>query len=177
MRAPAAAAFVLVVGSLLLMASVVVEATRSGLPAPAPLPAVAPEPRVRPVEAPHAARHADTILQRPLFSPTRRPATAAAAPVILAARPIPPLLAGTVVAGRQERFALVLLPSAQRPVIVREGDTVGRFRVVRIGAGEIVADGPDGQIALRIRSSQAAPEPPAGNTPIRQRPGPNDQDE
>ena len=86
------------------------------------------------------------LLDRPLFSPSRRPPVAAA---IRAETPpdLPlPRLSGILVAsdGRTAIFA-----GENRAVIVQEGGRIGRFTVQSIGPGEIVLQGPGGFRSLR----------------------------
>ena len=125
-----------------------------------------------------ASRSADIILARPLFTTDRRPPTETFAPSAPDIVEIP-LLSGTVIAGNR-RVAMIVLPGAQRPTSVQEGERVGRFLVLRIGPGEVTADGPRGLVALRV-STIGAPDPaaaaaaqPPKDPRIR---GPEDQDE
>lgn len=106
----------------------------------AELPAAPPAPPA--VAAPPAAEAADaaaiglaglvqTILARPLFSPTRRPPAHASAPADKSL----PRLAGVIVtpAGRRAIFA----PAAGRPVVVPEGGSIGRYVVRSIAPGQV----------------------------------------
>lgn len=98
-----------------------------------------------------------TILARPLFSPTRRPAAPSAEP----AKPIAemPRLAGVLVseAGSEAIFAR----PGQKPTVVRTGDRIGSYSVASISAGEVVLSGPAGAMTLHPAFASAAEQPPA----------------
>lgn len=95
-----------------------------------------------------------TLLQRPLFSPSRRPPPAAA--VAAPDRHGPPRLAGVLIApsGRRAIFA--------DRVVVAEGGALGRYTVQAIEAGQVTLLGPDGPQVLRPAFAVATspPEPP-----------------
>jgi hypothetical protein len=130
-----------------------------GLPASRPVEAPSPAPSLSapPVDDPALAA---TMLTRPLFSATRRPVPLGGDPAPAAtAQATPPRLAGTVITGLHNRVALLAVASAEKLLVVREGDTVGAYRIVQIGAGEVVAESPGGPVTLRMGQTQAAQEP------------------
>ena len=98
-----------------------------------------------------------TILARPLFSPTRRPA----APSAEAAKPVAemPRLAGVLVseAGSEAIFAR----AGQKPTVARTGDRIGPYVVTSISAGEVTLSGPAGTMTLHPAFASAAEQPPA----------------
>ena len=107
---------------------------------------------------------AATLLTRPLFNPARRPALLGGDPAPVAtAQAAPPRLAGTVITGRDNRVALLALPSAEKLLVVREGDTVGPFHITQIKAGEVVAESRGGPVTLHMGHGvghwEAPPEP------------------
>ncbi len=97
--------------------------------------------------ADHAPEWVATIIERPLFSPTRRPSATAAGP---AGKPVAeeaaPRLAGVLVsaAGRGAIFAR----SGDKPILAREGDRVGPYLVRSIAAGQVTVVGPHGVAVL-----------------------------
>lgn len=83
-----------------------------------------------------------TILARPLFNPTRRPAETQATEDSL------PRLAGIVVShGR--RHAIFMIPGQARGRIADVGDVVGPWRVLAIENGTIRVRGATGEQAMR----------------------------
>lgn len=100
-------------------------------------------------------------LTRPLFSPNRRPATAA---VAIADAPAGlPRLTGILVteAGRRAIFAA---PSAgARGTVLAEGGSLGAWRVEAIRSSDVTVAGPEGRRTVRPAYSEAPPPPaPAG---------------
>lgn len=83
-----------------------------------------------------------TILQRPLFSPSRRPATTAAAPARL------PRLAGIVIAPRGA-LAIFSLPGEARAVVAGSGGHVGPYLLRAVEPTGVTVDGPSGPQRLR----------------------------
>ena len=111
------------------------------------------------------ARWAATILARPLFSPGRRPPTAAAAPS--AAAPQLPRVAGIMVtpAGRRAIFA----EKGTKPLVLGEGGEVSGFTVQSIQAGQVTVRGPEG---VRVLSPTFDPDAPAPASPAAALPPP-----
>jgi hypothetical protein len=103
-----------------------------------------------------------TILARPLFSPSRRPAIGN----VLAATPAAalPRLSGVLVSA-SGKLAIFAGP-AGKPAILQVGDRLGRFVVRAISDGEVTLDGPGGRQLLhpafasdRPSQTGARPEP------------------
>ena len=106
--------------------------------------------------APATDRHrewAAIVLARPLFSPTRRPAAAAA--VAGPATADLPRLTGTLVTG-SVRHAIFAAPAGGNPAVASEGGQIGEFRVQSIEAGRVTVVGPQGSLALRPSFAPAA---------------------
>lgn len=91
-----------------------------------------------------AAAWTATILDRPLFSPSRRPPQAA--PQGKAAGPALPRLTGVLVSasGADAIFAT----PGKKPILARPGDRVGPYLVRSIRAGEVTVLGPSGVAVL-----------------------------
>lgn len=146
--------------------------SRAGAPDPAAgvgahrAPGIAAPARLPPV-ADHAPEWVATILDRPLFSPTRRPsATAAAGPGKPVAEEAPPRLAGVLVseAGRGAIFAR----PGDKPTLAAEGDRVGPYLVRSIAAGEVTVVGPHGVVVLHpafANARESGPTVPVAATP------------
>lgn len=133
----------------------------------------------RPAEPPPAAakppkdgadkgsRRALAILERPLFSPGRRPAQQPGQPAA-ASEPLP-RLAGTFVspAGRRAVFA-----TADKPTALDEGGRIGPWTVQAIKAGEVTLAGPGGvQTMSVIFDKPSAPAAPGTGAPGTVAPG------
>ncbi|MBV9653231.1 MAG: hypothetical protein JOZ42_01575 [Acetobacteraceae bacterium] len=106
----------------------------------APAPASAPE-----QYAVHRREWVDTILSRPLFSPTRRPppavASGASGPGDLAR------LTGVLV-NRSEKRA-IFAGEGGRQIVAEEGTRIGAYEVRTIEPGQVTVLGPDGQRTIR----------------------------
>ncbi len=110
----------------------------------------------------------ETILARPLFTPSRRPPpniTAASRPT---ATPEIPRLTGVLVSA-DGKNAIFAANGEDKPVIVSIGGRLGPFVVRAITAGEVTVDGPGGTETLRpvfatrpAASAQATKTPAAG---------------
>jgi general secretion pathway protein N len=96
------------------------------------------------------------LFERPLFSPSRRPA-AARAPVAAVGVERYRLLG--IIGTAQTRRAL--LADGNRRVEIAEGETVDGATVVRIEQDRVVLSSPGGEAVLRLRRGSAA-EPPPG---------------
>ena len=104
-----------------------------------------------------------TLLQRPLFSPSRRPPPGAGAAGVSGL----PRLAGVLVAPG-DRHAIFA-----GGIVVAEGGSVGRYTVQAIDAGQVTLRGPEGTQVLRpafasvsagakaVAAALAKPAPPA----------------
>jgi general secretion pathway protein N len=138
-------------------------------------PAAVTGPAVRPVAAPTADADAtlpgavpvaplppveqfNAMVERPLFSPSRRPALVEAAPVPDAPEPDEPppppgtpdfRLVGTVIRGG-EMTALILDPDQPDLVPVTEGDSVGEWQVLQIEKNRVVLQRDQDQIVLTM---------------------------
>lgn len=94
-----------------------------------------------------------TILNRPLFSTTRRPPRGAAASGTAGAGL--PRLSGVMVSGSQTR-AIFAGAAGAKAVIAGEGARVGAYVVQSIGAGQVTLVGPDGPLVVRPAFDAAA---------------------
>lgn len=109
-----------------------------------------------------------TILDRPLFSPTRRPPRGAAASA--SAGGGLPRLSGVMVSGSQTR-AIFAGAAGTKTVIAGEGARIGAYVVQSIGAGQVTLVGPDGPLVVRPAFDAAArsatlPTPAAPETAV-----------
>lgn len=98
---------------------------------------------------------AQTLLDRPLFSATRRPAPPSAPPAPAPAA-LAPRLTGIVV-DRGDRHAI--FAAGDRPVVATEGGRVGPFTVRRIEARQVTITGPAGTQILRTSFDSHPPAP------------------
>jgi hypothetical protein len=109
----------------------------------------------------HVADWVETILARPLFSPSRRPpsvATAGLAAEIIVGLP---RLAGILVSPAGKR-AIFAAGSGGKPLIVAEGDSVGKWTVRAIESSAVTLTGPDGARVLHTSfQNSTAPAQPA----------------
>jgi hypothetical protein len=94
-------------------------------------------------DADHSGEWVGTILGRPLFSPDRRPSSAAAA---VAGFPGLPRLSGIMVGpfGRSAIFAA----DGAKPLVVQEGARVVGYTVKAIEATQVRLAGPNGNVVL-----------------------------
>lgn len=109
------------------------------------------------------------ILQRPLFSPDRRPPPGAGT-VAASTQPLP-RVAGVLVSsgGRRAIFAPA---GGGKPVVVAEGERIGDAVVRRIEAGRVTVLTPDGERVLVPSFDPAPPRPAAPPVPAATPPGP-----
>jgi len=91
-----------------------------------------------------------TVLQRPLFSPSRRPSQQEAAPTEL------PRLAGIVIAPRGA-FAIFSVQGRSRAVVAGEGARVGPYLVRQVSASGVSVEGPAGLQRLHPTFDPNAP--------------------
>jgi len=118
-------------------------------------PAAAPPPRGTEMTEHWVA----AILERPLFSPGRRPpspAPAAAAPAPPPAYVAPPPRLSGVLIGPHGRSAIFAGEDGGKSVSVTEGGRIGAFIVQAIEAGQVMLHGPDGPRILRPSFAEAA---------------------
>lgn len=155
--------------AVLLLATVAVEfRQQAALPTttvatPALPPAPVPRPAASIADDNQVRSWVATILARPLFSRDRRPASAAAGPVLVADR-LPRLTGITVSpAGRHAIFA----GSGGKPVVASPGDRLGGFTVRTIEPGQVTVTGPGGSRVLRPSFSEAPPAAAAASSPER----------
>ena len=121
---------------------------------PEPSPSIAsPSSPPSPPLAERSAEQAATAIERPLFSPSRRPAAPPAA-AATPASPSLPRLAGTVIGplGRHALFA-----GTGKPVTVGVNDQVGGWIIQAIEAANVTLAGPDGVHQLRVAFDPAGP--------------------
>ncbi len=130
------------------------ESLRADLPAPAPPVAAARLP-VAAAPAPQPEALAAAAGARPLFTPGRRPATAAPPPTEAASMP---RLAG-VTAGSGTPTAFLVRPGGDT-VALAPGGRLGRLLVRAVQADSVVLEGPDGVRVLAL-AGDAAPGTPA----------------
>ena len=115
----------------------------------------------------NAASLADTLLARPLFSPTRRApnvASPAAAPAAGATKL--PRMTGILIDGSR-RSVIFAAPAGDRggkPTIAAEGGRVGAFTIQTIGPEQVIVIGPDGKHTVRT-SFDPNLTPPAPQLP------------
>lgn len=138
---------------LLLAATVVWELAE---PETAPGPAVQTAATVEPKKTPPPVFNADaltetvdTIVERPLFSPARRPAAkTAAAPAGAGGKPDTglPRLAGTLVGPDGGRA--IFAGADGKPRTAAAGDAIGAFTIQTIVPGTVVLSGPEGERVL-----------------------------
>jgi hypothetical protein len=108
-----------------------------------PIPAaVAPSPPPLLRSPPSGEDRAATILARPLFSAGRHPAAAVS--------PLPPRLAGTLIAPSGKRALFAGDTGRDVYSVVAEGDRLGDWTVRAIDAGTVTVTGPNGVRALRV---------------------------
>jgi hypothetical protein len=102
----------------------------------------------------HALERYREVLDRPLFSPTRRPSETAPAPAGGDESGMP-VLQGTVVSpGR--KFALFAGGPETPAHRVAEGETIGRWTVAKIAAARVILKGEDGApVELTLKTEQA----------------------
>ncbi|MBB2205321.1 general secretion pathway protein GspN [Gluconacetobacter takamatsuzukensis] len=101
-----------------------------------------------------------TILARPLFSPTRRPTD------LPGAGDATPRLTGIVV-GNGRRRAIFMIPGQARGRIADVGDSVGPWRIVAIENGAIRVQDPTGEHMMRPDRDRRTDTRPGGSAPPR----------
>ena len=127
-----------------------------------------PVPAVRPLAAPPAGSpaprlatlpplaHYAAIVERPLFSPSRRaPAGAAAAPVASAENRY--RLLGVVASGRKKK---AFVADGARRFDIAEGDALDGWTVRKIGADNVVLTSPTGETVLKLKPAATEPQKP-----------------
>lgn len=105
-----------------------------------------------------------TLLDRPLFSATRRPA----APHGDVEQPPPlplPRLTGIVVYDGERHAIFAAADAGQRSVVTLEGERVGPFIVLKIEPQQVMVSGPRGLQAVRT-SFDATPPIATGPQPL-----------
>lgn len=104
-------------------------------------------------------------MERPLFSITRRPATAGSVrPQSPASPPLPRLTGIVVYHGHRE--ALFTASDQWRPLVAHEGGRIGAYTVSRIEQQQVTVSGPEGPRTLRTSfAATLASAPPPLPTP------------
>jgi hypothetical protein len=118
------------------------------------------EPRLPPARPELGGEYASmvaTILARPLFSATRRPAARGDQPAADTAFADTRLAGIVTEPGR--RFA-IFAPTGAKPLVVVEGDTVSGWRVDSITPGEVSLSGPGGTKTLQPKIDPNLAPPP-----------------
>jgi hypothetical protein len=169
----------LLVASVTLLAGLLFFEAQPGVPLPELTPETKREAPVQPHNQPgvmkdNDARWSDTVLARPLFSPTRRPAeTVGPQTTATVGRP---RLAGVVIA-TGGTGAIFVGPDA-KPVFARVGDRIGPYQIAGIADGQVTVETATGTEVLHPEFAQApyattAPassnsrQPPAGAGSVR----------
>jgi hypothetical protein len=130
------------------------------LPAAEPLPlapAATPAPPPAPAALPPLARFA-AVVERPLFSPSRRPVAAEGFDLGSGGLDARYRLLGITIAGDRQR---ALLAEGARQFELAVGDSLAGWTVVRIEQNRLVLTSPTGEAALTLRRAGAAPAGPA----------------
>jgi hypothetical protein len=139
-----------------------------------PLRADRPSPSAPPptLDDARLAQIATLLLERPLFSPDRRPAaTPSAAAAADSAVQALPRLTG-VIFGPARRSA-IFADDAGHPRIAAEGTRLGRFTITAIAPGQVTVSSPDGERVLRPAYPGAKPpETVAAALPLVRLPAP-----
>jgi hypothetical protein len=99
----------------------------------------------------------DTILQRPLFRPDRRPVAGAASsgPAAL------PRLSGILLSKAGKSLIFAGTGTDGKPIVVAEGGRIGLYTVQSIDAGQATVVGPEGIKVLQLSFGPPATPPPA----------------
>jgi hypothetical protein len=113
--------------------------------------AAAIPPSAKSVSADHSGEWVSSILARPLFSPDRRPSSAAAA---VAGLPGLPRLSG-IMFGPFERSA-IFAPDGAKPIVAQEGARIAGYTVKAIEATQVRLIGPSGSTVLYPTFAAAA---------------------
>jgi hypothetical protein len=130
-----------------------------------------PEPGAPPrAQGPRVDDLLTTVLSRPLFSPTRQPATRQNSDQTAGTGLTDVRLSGIVIE-RGRRLAIFAIPGA-KPAVRGEGETVNDWRVDRITLREVVLSGPAGSTTMEpkidaslVRPAPTAPPRPAPGQP------------
>lgn len=102
-----------------------------------------------------------TLLDRPLFSATRRPPAPLADAERSPALPLP-RLTGIVVYDGERSAIFAAADAGQRSLVTLEGGRVGPFIVLKIEPQQVMVSGPKGLQAVRTSFD---PAPPIATTP------------
>lgn len=116
----------------------------------------------------HTDEWVETILARPLFSPSRRPPAVSAGPAAETVIGMP-RLAGILISPDGKR-AIFARPGGGKPLTTTEGDKIDRWTVLSIEMWQVTLSGPDGSHVLHPsfeNGTTPAPQPvrPAGLVP------------
>ncbi|MBV8457206.1 MAG: hypothetical protein JO122_11395 [Acetobacteraceae bacterium] len=166
------AALPLLVASVTLLAGLLFFEAQPG----APLPELTPEAKRAAPALPHNrpglvqdrdARWSDTILARPLFSPTRRPAKIVGPQTTATVET--PRLTGVVIAA--DGTGAIFVGPDTKPVFARIGDRIGPYKIAGIAEGQVTVETATGTEILHpefAQASSATTAPASSNS--RQRP-------
>ena len=151
------AALPLLVGSAALLAGVLYFETQPH----APLSRLSPETARQPLAHSHArpnvaqdgdARWSETILARPLFSPTRRPPRTVVSQTTAVVEK--PRLAGVIIAA--QGTGAIFVRQDGKPVFVSIGNRIGPYRIARIADGQVTVETATGTEILHPEFAQGA---------------------
>lgn len=98
----------------------------------------------------------ENALARPLFHPDRRPVSAPGA----VADDSLPRLSAIIIIGNSH--AAIFSADGQKPQVVMQGDTIGAYRLERVGPDSVDLLGPDGITSIRPRFITTPAAAPAG---------------
>jgi hypothetical protein len=106
----------------------------------------------------------DTVLERPLFSFTRRPAKNAAEAA--SGGPVMPRLAGIMISSFGKRA--IFMPDTGKPLVVAEGAKVDNATIRRITTDAVYVSGPAGESVLHptLDKQRASTGPASGTSPF-----------
>lgn len=111
----------------------------------------------------HTGEWVATILERPLFASGRRPSAPAQAAAAEAAPLGLPRLAGTLISAAGKSAIFAASPGT-RPLVLGEGERIGRWTVQSIEAGQVTIAGPDGKLTMRPSFDRTSrPDLPTSN--------------
>ena len=116
------------------------------------------------------------LRDRPLFSPDRRP-VAAPAPALAAPADVPDDLGDTrligIVRSDTEGDLAIVVREGSPAKRLRQGDSLGGWRLVQVGAREIVLEADDrAQRVLRLKPSVPLMAPRSASAPLEPAPAP-----
>lgn len=134
--------------------------------------ALPPAPQAgQPAPEPTRAAELEIALGRPLFSSSRRPAAAAAAPVVEATAATLPRMSAILING-STRSAIFDGGPQGKPAVLSEGDRLGAFTIRKIEPQQVTVAGPEGERVLHTSfDPHLAAAPPLPAVPAMAAPG------